>query len=336
MCFLIYALLMIRQGCCTGDYIFGTKTVSVGQNVTLTCPRDRTLSQLEPFYWMRIVSGNRPELLGATFAFDGDSTSKTPDITAKQEKQTFILHIKETKLSDTGFYFCIKVYALNLMFLKGEFLRIKGPEPDTIAVSQVSQSDPVHPGEQITLNCSVFSDSEKKTCPSNVYWFRAGSDESHPSLIYAHKNSSGECNSSPETRSAQKCDYSFSKTVSSTDAGTYYCAVASCGHILFGNGAKLEIKDMWDLQTANVILCLLCAALTTSLVVITFLVYTIKKKSCSCFNDPVTTRGDRQIQERNEDSLVYSETAFSKRKDGRAERRHVQRPQEIIYSHVRV
>ncbi|XP_061580840.1 signal-regulatory protein beta-2-like isoform X2 [Cololabis saira] len=286
MCFLIYALLVIRQGCCTDDYIFGTKTVSVGQSVTLTCPREKTLSNVETFYWMRIVSGNQPEVLGATFTLDGDSTSKTPDITAKQEKQTFILHIKETKLNDTGLYFCIKVYALDMLFLKGEFLRIKGPEPDTIAVSQVSPSDPVHPGEQITLDCSVFSDSEKKTCPSNVYWFRAGSDESHPSLIYAHKNSSGDCNSSPETRSAQKCDYSFSKTVSSTDAGTYYCAVASCGHILFGNGAKLEIKasDMWDLQTANVILCLLCAALTTSLVVITFLVYTIKKKSCSCFN----------------------------------------------------
>ncbi|XP_061582146.1 signal-regulatory protein beta-2-like [Cololabis saira] len=287
MCLLIYAILMIRQGCCTGDYVFGTKTVSVGQNVTLTCPRETTSLQQESLYWMRIVSGNQPEVLGATYVFDAsDSISKTPDVTAKQESQTFILHINETKLRDTGLYFCIKVHSLNMMILKGEFLRIKGPEPDTTAVTQVFPSDPVHPGEQITLDCSVFSDSEKKTCPSNVYWFRAGSEESHPSLIYAHKNSSGDCNSSPETRSAQKCDYSFSKTVSSTDAGTYYCAVASCGQILFGNGAKLEIKasDMWDLQTANVILCLLCAALTTSLVVITFLVYTLKKKSCSCFN----------------------------------------------------
>ena len=29
----------------------------------------------------------------------------------------------------------------------------------------------------------------------------------------------------------------------SSDAGTYYCAVASCGEILFGSGSKLLIKD---------------------------------------------------------------------------------------------
>lgn len=41
---------------------------------------------------------------------------------------------------------------------------------------------------------------------------------------------------------------------------------------------------MWDLQTANTALFLLCAALVTSLMVIGFLIYTIKKKSCDCWN----------------------------------------------------
>ena len=119
-----------------------------------------------------------------------------------------------------------------------------GPEPDITAITQDFPSDPVHPGDSVTLQCSMLPDSENKKCPEEhrVYWFRAGSDESHPSFIYAHGNSGDECEKSPETRSPQKCFYSFSKEVSSSDAGTYYCAVATCGEILFGNGTKLNTE----------------------------------------------------------------------------------------------
>ena len=119
-----------------------------------------------------------------------------------------------------------------------------GPEPDITAVTLDIQSDPVSSGDSVTLQCSVLSDSESKRCSEEhkVYWFRAGSNESHRSLIYAHGNSADECEKSPDGRSPQKCVYSFSKNISSSDAGTYYCAVATCGEILFGNGTKLDIE----------------------------------------------------------------------------------------------
>ncbi|XP_061582151.1 signal-regulatory protein beta-2-like isoform X2 [Cololabis saira] len=323
MLFLISILLMHKDVCCADDYKLETKTVSVGQNVTLTCTR-REDQASETLHWIRLVSGNRPEFLGGTYVYEykGIQWKFNRHITLKQEPNAFILHINKLKLNDTGLYFCVKVQGLNMIFLNGEFLRVKDAERDTISVSQVSPSDPVHPGEQITLDCSVFSDSQKKTCPSNVYWFRTGSDESHPSLIYAHKNSSGDCNSSPETHSAQKCDYSFSKTVSSTDAGTYYCAVASCGHILFGNGAKLEIKELWDLQKANTILFILCVVLTTTLIVISIPVPAMKMKTIDCCKDAVTTCGDPEIQERQEDSVFYSTAIFSRKNVGTADSRH--------------
>ncbi|XP_074505787.1 immunoglobulin kappa light chain-like [Sebastes fasciatus] len=277
MMIVFYFLLMLRVGQCTADQIFETKTVGVGDDVTLTCPRQESESQ-GTFFWVRLVSGNFPEFLGGAFTFDYPVVNKSPRFTAEQGPGTFLLHIHKTKPSDTGVYYCIEVNVLEMTFLKGTFLRIKGPEPD---ITAAPPSDPVRPGDSVTLQCSVLSDSESK-CPGehSVFWFRVRSNESHPSLIYAHGNSAG-CEKSLEARSPQECIYSFSKNISSSDTGTNYCAVATCGEILFGNGTKLDVEglNIWDLQKANAVLILSCAALAISLIVIAFLIYTIKMKT---------------------------------------------------------
>uniref|UniRef100_A0A3Q1H743 Ig-like domain-containing protein n=1 Tax=Anabas testudineus TaxID=64144 RepID=A0A3Q1H743_ANATE len=268
---------------------FETKTVSVGENVKLTCPRQRSITRTN-LYWIRLESGKMPEFLGGTYSFNYTDGNETPHITAKQEPGTFVLKISETELSDTGLYYCMKVEMdrLDMRFLKGIFLRVKGSEPDVTAVIQDPISDPVRPGDSVTLQCSVLSDTESKSCPTDhsVYWFRAGSDESHPSLIYFHGNSNYQCEKSPEPLSSQSCVYRFSKTVSSSDAGTYYCAVATCGRILFGNGTKLDTESlsMWDVQTTSTVLLLLCTILAISLIIIAFLIYAIKKKTCDSRN----------------------------------------------------
>lgn len=106
---------------------FGTKTIGVGENVTLTC--ERPTSEYEAtLYWIRIVSGSWPEFLGGTFTFDYDGVNTTPHITAKQEPGTFILEISQTRLSDTGLYYCIKVDQLDMEFLNATFLKIKGKQ----------------------------------------------------------------------------------------------------------------------------------------------------------------------------------------------------------------
>ncbi|XP_078025592.1 signal-regulatory protein beta-2-like [Epinephelus lanceolatus] len=339
MVIIFYLLLMLRVGRCTDDHVFETTTVEVGDDVTLNCTRPKS-NLRETLFWIRLVSGKQPEFLGGTFVFDSKDVSKTPHITAKQEPGSFILHIHETKLSDTGLYYCFKVYLLDMTFSKSTLLRVKGPEPDITAVTQDFASDPVRPGDSVTLQCSVLSDSEKKTCSEEhrVYWFRATSDESHPSFIYAQVNSSDGCEKSPEAHSPQKCIYSFSKDVSSSDAGTYYCAVATCGEILFGNGTKVDIKElnMWDLQKANTPLFLLFAALALSLTVIAFLIYTIKKKTCYRCNAAVTLQTNAASQQRDEDSLTYSTPTFIKRKTGRADRRNVKAAEgETTYADVR-
>ncbi|XP_034398849.1 uncharacterized protein LOC117737200 [Cyclopterus lumpus] len=310
-----YLLLILRVGRCTDDQILETKTVGVGQNVTLTCARDTSLIR-ETWFWIRIVSGNLPEFLGGTFHFDYDDSDEPLRIKTKQEPGTFLLHIHEAKLSDAGLYSCIKVNQLNLTFLKGTFLSIG--EPDITFITQDFPSAPVRPGHSVTLQCSVLSHSERRTCPGepSVFWFRAGSDESHPSLIYAQRSNSAGCEKSPEAHSPQKCVYSFSKDVTSSDVGTHYCAVATCGQILFGNGTKLDIKETGlGSLSDNIFLLLLCAVLAISVNVAAFLIYAIKKNKCDYCNNEAAVLllesvAKRKLK-RNEDAWMYSTVVFN-------------------------
>ncbi|XP_030252043.1 uncharacterized protein LOC115568678 [Sparus aurata] len=341
MLIIVHILLVLKIGGCTDDPIFETKTVGVGQKVTLTCDLQKSWHQTY-LYWIRLVSGTFPEVLAGTLGNNLEDYVETHRITAKLEPGKLVLHILETQLTDAAIYYCIKVSKFKMTFLKGTFLRIKGPEPDVTAITQDSLSDPVHPGDSVTLQCSVLSDCQNKLCHGDhsVFWFRAGSDESNPSFIYSHGNSGAECETSLEARSPQKCVYSFSKNISSSDAGIYNCAVATRGEILFGNGTKLDVEVIGTCDSDNIIVLLLCAAVAVILIMIGVLVYAFKKKSCDCCNAVVTPQtntatviGDQQSQQRNEEALVYSTATFTQRKPGKSGRRRAR--EETIYSDVR-
>uniref|UniRef100_A0A3Q1ET71 Ig-like domain-containing protein n=1 Tax=Acanthochromis polyacanthus TaxID=80966 RepID=A0A3Q1ET71_9TELE len=309
--------------CTSYEQNFVTKTVRVGEDVTLTCSRNKS-GKVSYLFWIRLVSGNMPEILGKTYSFDYDDKEVISRIKTKQEPGRFVLHITKTEQSDTAFYYCLISHKANIR-VKIVF-NFPGPEPDVTAVIQHFLPDPLHPGDSVALQCSVLSDSEKKTCPEqhSVFWFNIASDESHPSLIYAQTNSGGECETSPEAQSPQSCVYSFVKeNVSSSDAGTYYCALVACGMVVFGNGTKLDIEgNTHESQKDNTFLFLLCAALAVSLVVIVFLVRAIRKKSCDC------CKGENK-------SVVYSTAVFTKRNADKVGRRNAAAKKETIYSDVR-
>ena len=72
-----------------------------------------------------------------------------------------------------------------------------GSQSNSKTVEQQAESDPVHSGDSVTLQCTVLS--ETSTGEHSVYWFRAGSGDSHPGVIYTPGNRSDECEKSPET-----------------------------------------------------------------------------------------------------------------------------------------
>lgn len=108
----------------------------------------------------------------------------------------------------------------------------KNQYKSSVSVLQHPESEAVHTGDTVTLMCSVLS--EYNTVDIRMFWFRSESGKSE--ILYT-QNQNNHC----ETDSARNCTFSLSKNISQMDTGTYYCAVVTCGKILFGNGTKLNM-----------------------------------------------------------------------------------------------
>ncbi|XP_029918560.1 uncharacterized protein LOC115367009 [Myripristis murdjan] len=154
------------------------------------------------------------------------------------------LSIRNVRKEDEATYFCQGGTTYQLDVLNGTFLHVNDyNQQKSVLLTQWPETESVQLGEAVTLQCSVLFENKDSSsrCSGehSVYWFRAGSGESHPGVIHSRGNRSHECQESPSRQ--RSCVYTLSKSVtSSSDAGTYYCAVATCGEILFGSGTKVD------------------------------------------------------------------------------------------------
>ncbi|XP_039866194.1 uncharacterized protein LOC120720527 [Simochromis diagramma] len=228
-----------------GYSLVPVKTVQLGEPATLTCAIPKELS-IRGVNWYKQSVGDTLKLIVTLYKSTADfgpgfSSLRFGVYDGKNFTSLTILKIVQ---EDEGLYHCANTEWIGTTW-SGTYLLVKGNTQRTsnYAVSKLLiESNPVRPRDTMTLQCSVFSDSDNKTCPGdlNILWVRDGSDKSQPNIIYTDRNRSNEC----EKRSDHQktCVYRFSKSVSSSDAGTYYCAVDTCGEIIFGNGAKLDIQ----------------------------------------------------------------------------------------------
>uniref|UniRef100_A0A3B5PVM2 Ig-like domain-containing protein n=1 Tax=Xiphophorus maculatus TaxID=8083 RepID=A0A3B5PVM2_XIPMA len=140
---------------------------------------------------------------------------------------------------------------------------------DNTAIQQLAVSIPVHSGDTATLQCSVLFDSETMACSEDfrMFWFQAKSNNTYPNMIYTDGNKHHECEKRSD--SEKSCMFNFSKVVNSSDSGIFYCAVTSCGKILFGNGTRLEIVDNTGFEfTVPMIVSCLVSSLILNIVLI--------------------------------------------------------------------
>ncbi|XP_061895646.1 uncharacterized protein LOC133644908 [Entelurus aequoreus] len=215
--------------------------------------------------------------------------------------------MNQLEKSDTAIYYCLRIHLGNWMFLNGIFLQVTEPEPFVSVFSEVQ------PGPPVKLQCSVLSHSGNETCQDGpkVSWFRTGPGSVHPSFVFTHD----ECKKIKDN-STQNCFHTFSKTLSSSDAGIYMCALVTCGRIFMGNPVEVIIKGL----PRDLFWSVLSVALALSFIMSAFLIHKIRTTKCCCCKagPQILDETSSCIQQRDEDSLVYTVPTIVTRKTAKA------------------
>uniref|UniRef100_A0A3Q2PZX6 Ig-like domain-containing protein n=1 Tax=Fundulus heteroclitus TaxID=8078 RepID=A0A3Q2PZX6_FUNHE len=222
------------------------KSVHLGESVTFKCALPNDFNQ-GYIYWykqrprdtLRLVVTQRKTGIRK---FEPEFSDSKWDVNIDQEFSR--LTLLRTTYDDDGVYHCALLAWTRGIEWSGTYLIVIGITrriSNYTVVQQPALSNPAGSGDTATLQCSVLLDTEDMACSEDLslFWFQSKSDKSYPNVIYTEGNRHDQCKKRSDTE--RSCVFQFSKAVNSSDAGMFYCAVASCGKILFGNGTRLEI-----------------------------------------------------------------------------------------------
>ncbi|XP_047463569.1 uncharacterized protein LOC125021504 [Mugil cephalus] len=312
----------------------------VGDRVTLKC---FFKSNVVPYlYWFKQTVGQKPRLISAFYKYKNttfyDEFKDNTRFSLETGNGKNHLTITDLRISDSAIYYC--VYNLHILeFLDGCIVIVEGSGSNIQASVQQSTSVTVQPGDSVTLNCTVHTG----TCDEehSVYWFK-NKEESHPGVIYAHGVRNDQCEKKNNTRT-NNCVYNLPmKSLNESHAGTYYCAVASCGQILFGNGTTLDFEDPSGFASeANrlVLVYVLSGALTFATMLsvsLAFILYQRNKSTVSQtdsqtrFSPPPTTHAESN---QDAESLHYAALNVNLHLTSRRQRNNTN--SECVYSSIR-
>uniref|UniRef100_A0A665VIK4 Ig-like domain-containing protein n=1 Tax=Echeneis naucrates TaxID=173247 RepID=A0A665VIK4_ECHNA len=305
-------------------------SAKVGGNVTLPC----SVSDSPWLLWYKQTLGQKPRLISDFYVYDAKSTfyeefKLNPRFKLDTKNGKNHLTISDLRISDSATYHCAKNKLAGFEIFASIVVNVKA---SGLEVHQ-SGSLTIQTGDSVALNCIVqtgICDGEH-----SVYWFK-DSEESRPGVISTRGGKNNTCVREPDTQ-INACVYSVPITDWNTSsAGTYYCAVASCGRVLFGNRTKLKIEDK---AGSLVLIYFLSGALSITTIVVVllaFLVYkTNKLRSHQSpefqgrFGAPFTANNEG-IQDA--DSLHYAAVRGSL--PNRSNKQRENKKSECVYSHV--
>ncbi|KAF7208980.1 V-set and immunoglobulin domain-containing protein 1 [Nothobranchius furzeri] len=310
----------------------GFLTSHIGGDVTLSCTHQSVAVR---YYWYKQTLGQKLKLVSISYKYDESGTfyddfKDNPHFKLKTEHGKSQLQISDLRLSDTGTYFCASGLSFMFEFGEGATVIVKDSGLENTALVLQPASETVQSGDSVTLNCSVHTG----TCDGehSVYWFK-DSEDSHPGLIYSHGGRNDQCEREPNTLT-HTCVYNLPlKNLNVSDAGIYYCAVASCGHILFGNGTKLEMTS--EVYLVYLLSGVLIFTITLS-ALLAVVLYKLQQKGLSRtsefqirFASQQTTNEEHGNQ--NTDNLHYAAVGVNTRSTSRRMSSHTQ----CVYSSVK-
>ncbi|XP_012716857.2 M1-specific T cell receptor beta chain isoform X1 [Fundulus heteroclitus] len=310
----------------------GFISADVGGNVSLQCSYG---SEAARYYWYKQSLGQKLQLMSISNKFDTSGTFqdkfKDPRFTLITQNGKSNLNISDLKPSDTGTYFCASGVSFVFEFGEGVTVSVKDSALENVALVRQSESETLQAGSSVTLNCTVQAGS----CSGehNVYWFR-NSGESAPGLIFTHGGRNDQCEKNSNTQTLN-CMYNLPiRNLNNSHVGTYYCAVASCGRVLFGNGTKLDLKSE---AFSLFLVYFLSAALIFTAILTVLLAFTLhkmhKRNSCqpSVFKARLSFRPATNAEgHQDPDSLHYA--AVDSNQLNRSRRNRKSTETECVYS----
>ncbi|XP_039677650.1 uncharacterized protein LOC120572422 [Perca fluviatilis] len=314
-------------------------SVKTGDELTLQCFYEGEVAVM--LYWYKQTLGQKPTLISTYHKYNvnyifHDEFKNNSRFTLDMENGKNHLKITDLRVSDSATYYCASsdTYTYIVKFLEGTLVDVEGSGLKVPATVHQSASESIQPGGSVTLDCTVHTG----TCDGehSVYWFK-NSEDSQPGLIYTHGGRTDQCERKPNTQT-HTCVYKLPmKSLNRSHAGTYYCAVASCGHILFGNGTKLELEDEADSPLLVYFLSAALAFTTILSVLLPFLMYKVNKRnSCqtavnhATFPSPSTASAEGY---QDADNLHYA--ALSVNLPNRSRRPRNNTNDECVYSSVK-
>nr|XP_040038229.1 uncharacterized protein LOC120822523 isoform X1 [Gasterosteus aculeatus aculeatus] len=242
-------------------------SVETWGNLTLKCFYEA--SSAAKLYWFKHTLGQKPRLISTSYRYTRatfNAEFKNSRYTVDTENDQNHLTIKDLQINDSATYYCVSSNTHKLDFFTTTTVSVQGSSSNIPTLLHQTPSETIQPGGSVTLNCTV----QTGICDGqhSVYWFK-DSEESHPALIYTDGGSTDQCERKPNTQTPT-CDYNLPmESLNPSHAGTYYCAVASCGRILFGDGTKLNFPDEKD---SRILVYFLSGALTFTIILNVLLV----------------------------------------------------------------
>uniref|UniRef100_A0A8C1J6K2 Ig-like domain-containing protein n=1 Tax=Cyprinus carpio TaxID=7962 RepID=A0A8C1J6K2_CYPCA len=300
-----FSILVINISNCSSDNADTVaqnhlKIAHVGDSVNLTCnfPKDQRTSTV----WVKQRVGEKP----------------LPIVSSYQD-------IEE---SDTATYYCIQHF-FKFTIGDGTDLIVKGRHLNMQSDHERAVLDPVHPEDsEVALQCTVLTQS----CAGehNVYWFRRESGESPPGIIFTRERRNAQCERSSDVNSTEhRCIYSLPKrNLSHSDAGIYYCAVAACGQIQFGDAITVDLPDK----------CFQTHWITAALIMVTLSVIVIIIMGAQLYKywqkDGMHNTLNSQLTADNTDALNYAALSLQQKPSTCRRPRERKSQDNSLYAHV--